>query len=850
MHRVSEWIRRVWYLLNRRRLEAALREEMAAHRAEMTDPRRFGNARALEEQAADAWGWRWLHDLGHDLRLGVRSLRRAPAFTTLSIVVLTIGTGLTFAAFEVIDSSLLAPLAVNDPASLVRLHYRGKTFQSTGVPYPLAIAVGRGSATLSGVLVSRGVALGWQDLGDEILPGDAVSSTWFEELGGRAAAGRLLQSGVDDQPGMATVVVLSHGLWTRRFGSDPAIAGRTVHMNGRPVIVAGVAPAGFTGLEPDAAHFWIPIERLDDVQPASGVLTDWASQNVAMFARLRPGATMAAVKAESGALISRLAVAHPKAVDAKSWLEPYSGSVRFRSEDEQANVARFAAAVSALALIVLLVSCLNLGNLTLARAMARVRELSIRTALGAGRWRIVRHQLIESAILGVTGTAGGVVFFALATQVLLADAEAPTPAAAFDWRLGCAVVAAALLTTLGVGVGPAWTISRQDLTLAARDGGGRLTQSLRRARLRQWLVAGQVAGSCALLLFASQMLQNLDRALAGRASFAVDHLIVVSPAEGSLRAGERSAFWTTIEDRLSALPLVHAHALASDAPLGFTTSTIEFAAARGTGYQAFHVDAAFLRTMGIAIRRGRDFDTHDGVNAVIVSRHGAVAMFGTEDVVGRAFPLGPAGHVIGVCEDAHLSRLPDRAAAEVYVPLAPTEARALIVRTTGDPAAAIPTLRLAARTADASVATDVHLLSSDYDRAIRPSRIAATVASLAAFLALLLASAGIFGVVAATVTARVREIGIRLALGATAASVRRLLLKTAWITLAAGSAVGVYGGWMLAEALGRAPLYLESPTPARAATVVVLLLTVGATATLLPIGRALRADPILALRHE
>jgi predicted permease len=849
MHRIPELFRRLRYLLNRRRIEAALREEMAAHRAEMVDPRRFGNSRLLQEQAAEAWGWRWIDDLGRDVRLGVRTLRRSPGFTALSLGVLTVGTGLNLLAFQLIDSTLLAPLPVNDPASLVQLRYRGEHFESTGVPYPLAIAVREHSAVLASVLVSRGVTLGWRDLGDDVIPGNAVSSNWFDELGGRPEAGRFLHAGLDDQPSAPTVVVLAHGLWTRRFGSDPTIVGHIVQLNGRPVIVAGVAPAGFVGVEPDRAQYWLPIEHLDDVQPNGGVLTDWSTQSVSMFGRLRPGATGPSAKAESAGFFAQLAVVHPKAIDATSWLEPYSGADRFRPAQAQASIRQIAGGVAALALVVLLVSCLNLGNLTLARAIARLRELSIRTALGAGRWRVVRYQVLESALLGIAGTAGGVVF-SVGVRTLLGGVDGPPIGATFDWRFGLAGVAAVLFTTAGVGFLPAWKISRQDLTLATRDGGDRISQGLRRTRLRQWLVAGQVAGSCALLLFAGQMLQGLERALAGRATFSIDRLIVVDPARDGLRAAERPDFWHAVQDRLLSVPAIERMALVSDAPLGFTTSTTQFAAAPRVWFQVFAVDSAFLRTMGIAVRRGRDFDPHDGPDAVIVSRHGAIAMFGTDDVVGRPFPFGPAGRVVGVAEDAPLSRSLDRGTAELYVPLRPAQASALIVRTAGDPVAAISSVHLAVRAARASVATDIHLLSGDYDDGMRPSRVAASAAGLAALLALLLASAGIFAVVAASIGARVQEIGIRLALGASAASLRRLLLSTTWISLAGGAAAGLYAGWALVAAFTRQPFYLESPTPARAAAVGVLLLAIGATAAVMPVWRVLRADPLHALRHD
>jgi hypothetical protein len=388
---LREWCRRAWYLLNRRRIDAALREEMEDHRTRMARPAGFGNTLRLREDAQDVWGWTWLDDIGRDLRFGLRTLRHSPSVALTFILILSVGIGVNLAFFQVVNVTLLQPLRVTDPDTLVYFHYRAQTFDSSEVPYPVAMFVRDNTNVLSAVLVSRSASVVWGEAGDERLDAEFVSARWFEELGAPAAAGHLLQEAVDGVPSGSAVVVLSHRFWQRHLGGRADIVGSSVRINGRPAVVAGVADARFAGLRPTSPELWMAIEQIDYFQPGSRLKTDWSTQSINMYGRLGAGISPQAAKASLQATLGVLSKIRPDAVAPGQWLEPYSGAVRFLAPREQRQTWTIVAASAVLTVLVLVIACLNLSNLALARAIARLREMSIRTALGAGRWRVMRH---------------------------------------------------------------------------------------------------------------------------------------------------------------------------------------------------------------------------------------------------------------------------------------------------------------------------------------------------------------------------------------------------------------------------------------------------------------------------
>jgi macrolide transport system ATP-binding/permease protein len=855
MNFLREWCRRAWYLLNRRRIEAALREEMEDHRTRMARPGGFGNTLRLREEAQDVWGWQWLDDLGRDLRFGVRSLRQSPGFALTFILILSVGIGVNLAFFQVVNVTLLQPLRVTDPDTLVYFHYRARTFDSSEVPYPVAMFVRDNTNVLSAVLVSRSASVVWGEAGDERLDAEFVSARWFEELGASPAAGRLLQEAVDGVPSGSAVVILSHGFWQRHLAGRADIVGSSVRINGRPAVVVGVADARFAGLRPTSPQLWMAIEHIDYFQPGSRLKTDWSTQSINMYGRLRAGISPQAAKASVQATLGVLSSIRPDAVAPGQWLEPYSSAVRFMSPRERRQIWAIAGASTILTALVLAIACLNLSNLALARAIARIREMSIRTALGAGRWRVMRHLAAESALLACAGTAGGALLGFTAASILAPVTALPAVLSVVpDWRTAVAGVSVAFVTTVAIGFAPVWKIGREDLTLATRDGGERASHGLHAARLRHWLVAGQIAGSSVLLVFAGHVVHGLQRALDSDLGFNVGHVAVLQPPVGGfgVTGSAVPSYWDDVRAIVGAHPDTAEMTLVSAAPLGDGIGMSRYRVAQHVWFRAISVDSAFFSTLQIPILAGRAFERGDSPKtAVIVSRRGALGMYGTLDILGQGFPKGQASpQVVGVAGDAQLSQIQATDMAELYWPLQVGQANAMLVRTNGDPSRLLVPLRDAARATDPRVVPEIRLLRDDFDRALQQPRLASTIVGVTALVALALATVGIFGVVSYGAGLRIKEIGIRLALGAHAGSIVRTLLRPTLWSGAVGAVLGLAGSWPASRAFAGAPLYVQPLDSAAYVSAGATLLVAASIAALLPAWRTLRQDPLRALRHE
>jgi len=852
MDRVREWLRRIHYFLHRRRHEDALRREMEAHREQMGKPAAFGNVLRLREEARDVWGWNWLFEALRDIRLGARSLRRSPGYTMTAVVILILGIGINLAFFQIVNVTMIRPLEIKDPHTLAYFHHQSRTSDSSAVPYPLAMFVREHSPVLSAVLVSRSTTVAWGDNADERVTGAFVSANWFDELGGAAAVGRVLHEDVD-APGAPAVVVLSHAFWQRRLGGATDIANRTVRINGRPVIVAGVAASAFPDLHRTGADVWLPIEQVEFFQPDSRLRSSW-SERVNLYGRFRQGVTPGAAKASLQATLAASASSRPKeAATPGDWLEPYLGSQRFQNPRERREAWTLAAGVAALAVLVLAITCLNLGNLALARAVARIRELSIRTALGAGRWRVMRLLLVENGLVAAAGAAGGLVL-GVATAAVFASTtgEPASLSVATDWRTVLAATGAALSSMVVVSFAPVWKIGRRDLALATRDGGARASQGLQTARLRQWLVAAQIGCSCVLLVFAAQMTRSLHRVQAGN-RFDAAQAVVLAPALDAfgVTGSAARAYWDDVRAIVGTHPEADRVTLVSRAP--FDGSSIsQYNVAPHVKFENLNVEGNFFATLGIPVIAGRTFEPNDtSATAAIISERGAIEMYGTSDVVGERFPKGTAGTpIVGVVRDVRLFRLQATDRAEIYLPLRPAQSHALIVRAKSDPSRLLAPVRQAGRTANARVIPEVRLLTDDFTNALRAPAFASGIAGMAALLALVLACLGIFGVVSYGARLRRREIGIRLALGASRGSIKRLLVRQTLWSACLGMALGLAGGWPAGSVFAGDPFYLQpSDAPAYAAAAALVLIA-GSVAALLPAFRTLRADPLQALKHE
>ena len=852
MDRVREWGRRIWYLLHRRRFEAELQQEMSAHREALGDRRRFGNSLRLREEARDAWGWTWVDDLVRDLRLAGRMLRRSPIFAAISVLVLGLAIGVNLALFQIVDTALIQAPQLKDPATLVRFDRRGPHFTSDRVAYPIARFVEAHSPVLAAVMTRYRTTVAWSDRSEERLTAAFVSSNWFAELGAHAAQGRLFGA-ADAQPGGMPAIVVSYGFWQRRLGGRPDAVGATLRINDHPAIIVGVAAADFRDVQMDGPPVWMPVSQIASFLPGSRIGSDWTDAE--MYARLAPGVSRDAARSSLQTTMHELAQIEPQHVTADEWLEPYLGTGRFTSPRQAQQQWTAILAVTVMTVLVLVIGCLNLSNLALARTLSRVRELTIRVGLGAGRWRIVRHLLAESAVVAALGAVCGLLF-EQAAMVLLIRLVPPlgqldlTP----DWRLGLAMFAFTVVAMAAIGLLPAWTIGRSDLARATRDGGERLSQGLQSARLRYLLVAAQVAASCLLLVVTAQLARSLQRVLSPDLGFDYSRVVVVVPSLFSygLNGAAVQSYWSDVRRAVEARPGTSGTALVSYAPLSGASNSSRYSSTPQLRITVMRVEPSFFSVMRVPILAGRTFERQDDPDGVIiVSRRVALEMFGTTDVIGRRYPKDePRWSIIGLAGDAHLINLQATDAGEQYLLLRDVASASLLVRAADSPETLLTPLRQATRSADARVVPEIRLMRDDFDRTASNARTTSSVAGAVSFLALVLVCLGLFGVVSHGARARTKEVGIRLALGARSSGIVRMLLRQSMWAIGAGLALGLAGGAILTRLFSGAPFYLEPRDPAAYGAAIAVLATTTAVAAMLPAWRALRANPLRALRQE
>ncbi len=433
---MPEFLRRLQYLFNRRRLDEELAEEMNAHREMAAEHGRdFGNTLRLREEARDVWGWTWLERAVQDLRYATRMLRKSPGFTFAAVVTLAVGIGVNVAAFGFFNLIFFKPLPVRDPGSLVRLERRSpQRGYSTWVPYPEMAFVRQYSKTLSAVVASFGSRFS-MDGEEKPVMARFVTANFFGELGAVPGLGRLIDPVTDGVVGTEPVAVLSHAFWLRHFGGDPSVVGKVVRIGGKPVTVVGVLPSDFSGLDLGQTDIWMPIVQQPYFVAGSRLLTDYSEDDgVEMWGRLKPGLSAKVAEDETHALLAQLYRQHPTQLWENETLHAdpagYARVSHGRSKGSGApqspwhEIYPIIALVSAFVLLILAVSSGNLGSLLLARSVAREREMSIRISVGAGRARLIRQLFTESLLLAFLGSLAGLAlgFAALRTFILWMDA--------------------------------------------------------------------------------------------------------------------------------------------------------------------------------------------------------------------------------------------------------------------------------------------------------------------------------------------------------------------------------------------------------------------------------------------
>ncbi|HZS54617.1 MAG TPA: ABC transporter permease [Bryobacteraceae bacterium] len=828
-----------------------------------------------------------------NLRYSLRAVRRSPLFASIAILSLALGIGANTAIFTLIDQLMLRQLPVKNPDQLVMLYQRGphngNNMGERMNSYPIYQDFQKKATPLSEVLcrrlVNASVSVNNQT---ERVEAELVSGNYFTMLGVQPAIGRVFNSQMDDrvykgQP----AAVLNYDYWVNRFARDPNIVGRKILINNYPMTVVGVSARGFVGLDPAIApQVWVPILMEPLVMPEWFwfQMDDRRTRWVQVFGRLKPGYTVESAQASLQVLFHQIREYEITLPSAKDWSrfnrqQFLTGTIRLQKAAEGYSQLRNSFSTALIVLmcmvgLVLLIACANVANLLIARAFARQKEIAVRLSIGASRSQLIRQLLVESLVLSFAGGVAGVGIAVAMTKGLLALIPAeenplliqPTP----DLRILLFTLALTLLTSLIFGLVPALRASRPDLWGTLKDAAGSIAGTGGSLFLRKGLVATQVALSFLLLFGAGlfvKSLQNLKETPTGFHD--PDNLITfqLSPALNGYDAPKTVYFYDQLLANIRAIPGVKAAALASDPVLSgdewdSTTSVEGHKAKDGEDMQAFMnaISPGYFETMGVPLIAGRDFDRRDikdKSKVAIVNEHFARHFFGNGIAVGRHIGRGGGPNtkldieIVGVVGDSLYEGPREGVHRQVFLPNWGNNGVAFYVRAAIGANSLYAAVKQQVKKLDAAMPVyDMKTLGKQLDETLLTERLVALLSAGFGLLATLLAAIGLYGVMAFVVTRRTKEMGVRMALGANAASVIWLVMREVLVLLTIGLAIGVPA----AIGLGRlvaAQLYGIKPSDPWVATFSMAgMIVVACAAGLIPAGRASRIDPILALRYE
>ena len=795
-----------------------------------------------------------MNTLLQDIRYAIRALRRAPGFTAIAALTLALGIGANTTIFSAVNALLLKPLPFPDREQLIELRHvdsNGETSDQTSAANFLALR--ERSPELQSL-----AAFSWWDVnlggieGAERLTGFSASPDFFSTLGVHPVLGRTFATD-EGTPGRDRVVVLSHRLWMRRYNADPAVIGQTVMLNGNPHTVVGVLPRDMAF--PPHGDVWRPRE----FDAAWG-------RSVGVVGRLRPGATPEQAQAALSARLRQLVGEQPGT---------YTGAgmvVQPLYADQTSYLSTLLGILMAAVGFVLLIACANVTSLLLARATAREREIAIRTALGAGRGRIIRQLLVESAMLGLAGGVLGAVLAFWGVDLLKQSIPNHLGRFLSGWDalvVDARVLVFTLVVSVGAGVlfglAPALGASRLELTDALKDGGGG-GSGKRGGKLRRTLVVGEVALALVLLTGAGLMTRSFLGLVSADPGFRSEGVLTVQVSlPPSPDAGARNAaFFGELLQRVRQQPGVSSSGLVEFLPLSRSGAGTRFTVAGRptppgqepwTQYRTS--TPGYLETLGIPLLRGRTFSEQDAADvgrAVLINSTLARRYWGDQEPVGQRIQVwGQEHEIVGVVSDVHHFGLDEAPAPELYLPHAqnPAGDMFLAIRTGGDPAQLAATIRreIAALNPDAAVG-EVRTMDRVRAEFTAPERLMAGLLGAFALVALVIAAIGVYGVMAYAVSQRTREIGVRLALGAQMSDVLRLVVGQGMVLAATGLVLGLAAAFGLTRFL-RSLLYgVEPADPATFVTVVLLLAVSALIAVYVPARRAARLNPLVAIRAE
>jgi len=798
-----------------------------------------------------------------DLKFALRMLAKSPGFTLVAVLTLALGIGANTAIFSIVNAVLLRPLPFQDSSQLVLLRETYKGVGNVSVSYPNFLDWRQQSHSFSAMAVVNNVAFNLSGVAQpENIGGYAVSPNFLALVGVRPVLGRDFLP-AEEKPGTAPVILLSYQLWQSHLGGDPAVIGRSITLDGRSFSIVGILPPAFRLL--DRTDVLVPIGVF------AADLTDRGERgDTDVVGRLSPGVRLSQAAVEMATITARLAAQYPQSnhgfgAHLESFREAFSGDTRL------AALVLFGAVV-----FVLLIACVNVANLFLVRGAARAREIALRQAFGASRGRLIRQMLTESFVLAFCGGILGIILGAWGISglghLLPAD-SVQTMGVRMDLSVFLFASVTIILVAFAFGLIPALQATHPDLQATLKEGGRSATSASAPHRLRAALAVAETALALVLLVGAGLMLKSLY------------HLIQVSPGfqparvlymELDLRNDQYSKdpailnFWQQVLDRVRVIPGVESAALGTGVPLTGnhrrSDITIEGLPTPGPGEfphpDRHNVSAAYITTMGIPLLGGRNFSDADNETApdVALINSTMARRFWTDgDPIGKRFLWGHPGKdekwitIVGVVADTKLYGLDNPARLEVYSPYRqhPSADMNLVVRSPMDPASLTSAIRAAVAAIDKDQPIfDVHTMQQLVDDSISTRRLTLVLLGIFSALALMLAAIGIYGVMAYSVALRTQEIGIRMALGAQQKDVLRLILGQGARIAFFGVAIGLGAAAALARLLSSLLYSVSTSDPITFAAVSVLLLAIALLACYVPARRALRVDPIIALRYE
>jgi putative ABC transport system permease protein len=824
--------------------------------------RAFGNATAAEERFYESRRWLWWEEIRKDLLYTVRTLRQNPLFTIAAVVTLALGIGANTAIFSVIDTALLRPLPYPEADRIVAL-LQG---DDSNLSPPTFLEFRKESTALRPLAAYNEAAFNFtQQARPERISGAVVTPDFFAVMGVQAQLGRTLDPKMD-APGQPRTVVLGYSLWQSRYGANADVLGQTVQIDGEPVMIVGVMPASFQ--YPPGCEAWKPARFAVPEHPLRPYVDQSTMRDTHYFnsiGRLKPGISLAQATTESNIIARRLKQQYGSD-------EEIERATLIPLHEELVGETRPALLVllGAVALL-LVIACVNVANILLARGATRQREIAIRGAMGASRARLARQFLTESLVLGLSGGGLGILlahFSLTPLRALLPVSDTPLQ---LDGRVLAFTAVVSVCAAVFFGLFPAMQAARFDLNGVLKEGGRGSGAGPRAQRARSILVIAEVALAGVLLIGAGLLLRSFGQLLAVPEGFAARQVLslqVSLPATQYPKPPERARFVRDVLERMRAIPGVTVAAAISRLPMNPGNSTRSFDIKGRTSpedqmapdYLVATPD--YFRAMGIRLVKGRAFTEHDGLSAppvIIVNQAMARLFLGNGDPLNQFISVGGCGNdgewcqVVGVVDDVHQHGLDKAARPAIYVPYArdPWTFMSFVVQTGGAPGQVASAAEAAVHAVDREQAVyNVRTMDDVISKSLSPRRLRMLLIGAFAALALILACVGIYGVMAYAVVQRNREIGIRIALGASRSEVVRVVVAGALKLALAGVAIGAMLSFALTRFLAQM-LFGVRPTDAGTfAGVCGLLIVMALVSSYIPAWRATRVDPLTALRME